>query len=173
MSSYPEECFSRRHRYYFVGSVFESRRRWVSAADIRGPLIWVPDFHHGPLAARWEGSTANLHTKILDFRGFDSSAILILRGGILRSIGSFPESLSQRILVGIISVGRLGVWCDLWPGPARGARVGRTGQIHININNLTTISLDNIGFPLKATRTSNLSKQQVFKLFMFMWTFRV
>ena len=40
-------------------------------------------------------STANLRTKILDFRGFDSGRILILRGGILMSIGDFPESLSQ------------------------------------------------------------------------------
>ena len=31
------------------------------------------------------GTTANLCTKILDFRGFDSSIILILRGGILMS----------------------------------------------------------------------------------------
>ena len=55
------------------------------------------------------GSTANLRTKILDFRGIDSSRILIVRGGILKSIGNFPERLSQQILVGIILVGRLGV----------------------------------------------------------------
>ena len=36
--------------------------------------------------ARW-GPTANLRTQILDFRGFDSSIILILRGGHLRFIG--------------------------------------------------------------------------------------
>ena len=53
--------------------------------------------------------TANLRTKTLGFRGFDSSTILILRGGILMSIGFFLESLSQAILVGIILVGRLGV----------------------------------------------------------------
>ena len=53
--------------------------------------------------------TADLRTTILDFRGFDSSRVLNLRGGILRSIGDFPESLSQRILAGIILVGRLGV----------------------------------------------------------------
>ena len=53
--------------------------------------------------------TANLRTKILDIRGFDSSIIFILRAGILMSIGNFPEVLSQRILVGIILVGRLGV----------------------------------------------------------------
>ena len=44
---------------------------------------------------------ANLRTKFLDFRGLDSSIILSLR--------DLPESLSQGILVGIISVGRLGV----------------------------------------------------------------
>ena len=53
--------------------------------------------------------TANLRTKILDFRGFDSSKILSSRGGILRPIGNFPESSSQAILAGIILVGRLGV----------------------------------------------------------------
>ena len=36
----------------------------------------------------------------MDFRGFDSSIILILRGGIPRPIGDFPESLSQAMLVG-------------------------------------------------------------------------
>ena len=39
-------------------------------------------------------STANLRTKILDFRGFDSSRMLTLRGGILRPTGDFPESWS-------------------------------------------------------------------------------
>ena len=49
--------------------------------------------------------TANLRTKILDFRGFDSSRSLILRGGILVSIGDFVlENLSRRILAGIILV---------------------------------------------------------------------
>ena len=45
----------------------------------------------------------------MDFRGFDSSIILILRGGILTSIGDFPECLSQAILVGIMLAWRLGV----------------------------------------------------------------
>ena len=31
------------------------------------------------------------HTEGLDFRGFDSSRIIISRGGTLRSIGSFSE----------------------------------------------------------------------------------
>ena len=54
-------------------------------------------------------TTANLRTETLDFGGFDSSIILILRGRILMSTGIFPESSSQRILVGIISIWRLGV----------------------------------------------------------------
>ena len=41
--------------------------------------------------------TANLCTKIMDFRVFDSSGILILRGGIPRHIGNLPESLRQAI----------------------------------------------------------------------------
>ena len=57
-----------------------------------------------------------LCAKILDFRGFDSSIIFILSGGVPRPIGSLPEVLSQRILVGIILVGRLGVGAvDGWP----------------------------------------------------------
>ena len=59
--------------------------------------------------------TAIFKTKILDFRGFDSSIILSLRGGILRSTGNFPEMLSQQILSGIILVGRSGVVCCLMP----------------------------------------------------------
>ena len=35
--------------------------------------------------------TADLHTKILDCRWFDSSIISVLRGGMLMSMGSFPE----------------------------------------------------------------------------------
>ena len=54
-------------------------------------------------------TTANLPTNIMDFGGFDSSIILMLRGGLLMSIGNFLESLSQAILVGIMLVGRLGV----------------------------------------------------------------
>ena len=49
-------------------------------------------------------------SKILDFRGFDSRRVLILRGGIFMPIGNFPESLSQAILVGIILGGGPGDW---------------------------------------------------------------
>ena len=44
-------------------------------------------------------TTANLRIEILDFRGFDSSRVLILRGGSLTPIGNSPELLSQQILV--------------------------------------------------------------------------
>ena len=45
--------------------------------------------------------------RFLISEGFDSNLILHSRGTILMSIGDFPESLSQRILVvGIISVRR-------------------------------------------------------------------
>ena len=36
------------------------------------------------------GTAANLRTEILDFRGFDSSIILISRGVILMSVRNFP-----------------------------------------------------------------------------------
>ena len=34
----------------------------------------------------------------MDFGGFDSSIMLFVRGGILMSIGDFPEDLSQAML---------------------------------------------------------------------------
>ena len=49
---------------------------------------------------------ANLRTKIVDFRGFDSIVILSSRGRIPMSVGNFPEMLSQQILVGIINLSR-------------------------------------------------------------------
>ena len=53
--------------------------------------------------------TANLDAKILDFGGLDPRRILISRGGILMSIGNFPESPSRQIVAETILVGRLGV----------------------------------------------------------------
>ena len=53
--------------------------------------------------------TVNLRSEIMDFRVFDSSIILSLRGGTPRPKGDFPESSSQVSLVGIMLVGRLGV----------------------------------------------------------------
>ena len=46
---------------------------------------------------------------IIVIGGFDSSRILILTGELIISKGDFPEIMSQRILVGIIVAGRLGV----------------------------------------------------------------
>ena len=82
----------------------------------------IPYF--GGISVKWESQiTANLRTKILDFRGFDSSIILILRGGILMSMGNSPEIMSQQILVGIILVGRLAVSQDqARPVSAQGTR---------------------------------------------------
>ena len=68
-----------------------------------------PPSHQNSEICLHVSATANLRTTILDFRGFDSSGILILRGGIPRSIGNFPECSSQGILVGMITLGRLGV----------------------------------------------------------------
>ena len=53
-------------------------------------------------------------TKSLDFRGFDSSRLLILTGGNYHNksnlIGSLPESLTQGLLVGKLLIGGLGVY---------------------------------------------------------------
>ena len=63
---------------------------------------------------------ANLHTKILDFRGFHSSIILILSGGTLMSMGDLQESLRQRTSAGMILVGRSGAaWSTLPCAAAR------------------------------------------------------
>ena len=67
-------------------------------------------------------STPNPPTNIVDFVGFDSSTILIQRG-VLMSIGDFPESLSQAMLVGTMLVGGLGV-CTFWEGPITPRWVG-------------------------------------------------
>ena len=45
--------------------------------------------------------TANLRSRILNVRGFDSSRVLMPRGGIPRSIWDFPEIMIQRILAGV------------------------------------------------------------------------
>ena len=83
-----------------VGTTLHSPQNGGSAKG--GPIMKSP--------------TPNLPTNIVDFWGFDSSVIVILRGGILRYIGNFPESLSQSILVGVMLVGRLGLNATFaWP----------------------------------------------------------
>ena len=66
---------------------------------------------------------ANLRTKILHFGGLYSSVVSNLRGGILMSVGSLPESLSQGLLVGILLVGRL----RARPPPQRSSGDGASG----------------------------------------------
>ena len=75
-------------------------QKWAKISYLKGGC-------HRPLMFHTPGYPTN----IVDFRGFDSSAILIWRGGIPRSIGDFLESLSQAMLVGVMLVGRLGVPC--------------------------------------------------------------
>ena len=61
----------------------------------------------------------------------DSSVMLIQRGGIPRSIGDLPESLSRAMLVGTMLVGRLGVaHCE--------RRLGRSYIIIVHIINYST-----------------------------------
>ena len=49
------------------------------------------------LEAKETTRTANLRTKIMDFRGFDSSTSVSMRSGIPRPTGNFPEMLNQQI----------------------------------------------------------------------------
>ena len=87
--------------------------------------------------------TANLRTKILDYRGFDSSRILILRGGIPGPIGNSPESLSQAILAGVILVGRLGV-CGSRRFSARAAALRKRCQSTPETGDLPSCRASNI-----------------------------
>ena len=68
------------------------------------PLVLTPcvPFLPRDAASRPSVGWSPLRTKIPDFTGFDSSGVVILRGGIPRPIGNFPEVLSQAILVGLI-----------------------------------------------------------------------
>ena len=67
-------------------------------------------FMAGSLASTREAEMANLRTKILDFRVFDSSIILISRGEILMSIDNLLDTLSQAVLAGIILLGSPVAW---------------------------------------------------------------
>ena len=87
----------------------------------------VPSVKQASPRAAFE-RTANLRTKILDLTWFDSNSIFILRGGIIMSMGDFPEILSRGILVGIILVWRLSVPVGAKgsppsSGPARSSRI--------------------------------------------------
>ena len=83
---------------FFLGSAFERS----SGPAVRVAVSVDPSDGANAILAHVPNAgsiirLANLPTKILDFRGFDSSTILILRGEIPRSIGNFLESLSQTI----------------------------------------------------------------------------
>ena len=69
-----------QHKHDIIIGMIVSMRMHQSAADLRAKF------------------------KVLYSRGFDSSRILVLRDGILMSVGKFQKTLSQRILVGAISV---------------------------------------------------------------------
>ena len=84
--------------------------------------------------------TANIRTNIMDFRGFDSSRILKLRGGIPRAIGDFPESLSQAILVGIMLVGRFSVVRDIAARPESVPGAGARKQKQTKTRNKNLVS---------------------------------
>ena len=95
--------------YIYIYSLERGAWPCVRACDV----IWAGEWAGWQAGGRAGGQawtpTANLRTKILDFRGIDSSIILVLRGGIPRPMGNFPEIKSQPILVWIILVGRLSV----------------------------------------------------------------
>ena len=82
--------------------------------------------HHHPQGLHL---TPNLPTNIVGFRGFDSSIFLNSRGGIPRPIGNLLESLSQAMLVGVMSVGRLAYRkaCSRWEAKLDGFPTG-SGQ---------------------------------------------
>ena len=67
-----------------------------------------------PLAHDFQvcGCTPNLPTNVVDFRGFDSSIILSLKGWNSQSHREFPKKFdsSNVSTVGIMLVGRLGVY---------------------------------------------------------------
>ena len=90
---------------YVFGEAGVSLRDHVAKPSFRRRRAFFPGLGRTAAAGR---AAPNLPANIMDFRGFYSTLILILRCGIPRPIGNFPECLSQAILVGIMLVGRLG-----------------------------------------------------------------
>ena len=99
--------------------------------SILGWQIWVCIQPHIPRHPAPLSSAANVRTKILDFRGFDSSIILHIRGGFLMPIGNFMENSSQQISVGIVLVGRLGIPVAFLSGRAARQTKGGKSRAHI------------------------------------------
>ena len=90
----PSQSFSKRK--HFTGSLHKQSRISHINASIPSPILG--DALGSPLRCCFSASslfTANLQIRILDFGGFDSSRIFILRVGILMSIGNFPENIES------------------------------------------------------------------------------
>ena len=68
------------------------RISWAAACRLKDIISALP--HRTPDPVR-QSPTANLRAKILDFKGLDPSRTLTVRGGILMSVGDFPEMLRQ------------------------------------------------------------------------------
>ena len=75
---------------YILSRLYSTRRSSLELQAERFVATCVQKYAQSPY----------LPTNIVDFREFDSSIMLILRGGILMSIGDFPEGLSRAMLVG-------------------------------------------------------------------------
>ena len=118
----------------------------VSAAETAlQPLIWCSE----SLSSRVSSSPEELF--FVTETGIDvlrrdkvqgvvfSSIILISRGGMLMSIGSFLEVLSQRILAGMILVGRLGASCAVTTATTttNNNRKKKTNKTNTSNNSLT------------------------------------
>ena len=99
------------------------------------------------LPAKCQPATPNLPTNIVDFGGCDSSIMLCSWGGILMSIGNFPENLSQAMLVGVMLVEGLGVcFCRLRSAVFLFADAGSNdarSRMH-----LLPLPFDLLGFPI-------------------------
>ena len=106
--------------------------------------------------------TPNLPTNIVGFRGFDSSIILNLRGGIPRPIGDFPESLRQAMAVGVMLVGRLGVADPGNSGCTRSFRMFRPMPLHLSIQHTFWNEIGNI-FAKERSRPALNGLQQLFQ----------
>ena len=103
---FPSTCF-------VLGGCYRGERIAASSWHWGGPTSGGAPAWKIKVAACQNRVAANLRTKTLDFRGFDSSRILVLRGRILMSIGNLSDILRRQILAGIILVilaGRSGVW---------------------------------------------------------------
>ena len=107
------------------------------ACESRG--VWPPPHFEVARSGRHHrgaGLTANLRTEILDFSGFDSSIILILRGGIPRPMGNIPEFSSPGILVGTILAGIFGLSRETGRSPQNFKHITsttRTNDKHLTI----------------------------------------